>query len=226
MLFVSKLVILVYAGLTVSGLDADWAEFVSMGENNVGAYDTGKFKNRDHTPIEAFISVEPHKYYSGQTLKVQNDGGLFADRNHDFNCLQSLFGISPTFLSTASQDNLKCGDEVACDPHGDKPCCSPFGFCGNTNEFCTCMSTVSDKGKELGPCRDFREEPDVIIKKKGYDSYYKSGKNPLPITVFWKFPATITIWSFYFAVPEAQLSSAPLVYSIGKIMFGKTFTFT
>jgi len=158
-----------------------WAELLRTGENDVGAYDTGKLKKRDHTPIEAFIPVDPHMYYS---------------------------------------DNVKCGKEkhrrkeVVCDPYGKKPCCSPFGWCGNTNDFCTCLTTVSEKGDELGPCRDFRDDPSVIIKKQGYESYYKSGENPLPITLLWKFPDTITVSSFAFAVPSDQLDSAPLKYSL------------
>ena len=44
-----------------------WAELLRTGENDVGAYDTGKLKKRDHTPIEAFIPVDPHMYYSGPT---------------------------------------------------------------------------------------------------------------------------------------------------------------
>ena len=56
-------------------VDADWAGYLDNYTNNnnnnnndepeTGAYDTGKWRNRDHTPLEAFIPVEPHMYYSG-----------------------------------------------------------------------------------------------------------------------------------------------------------------
>ena len=30
------------------------------------------------------------------------------------------------------------GTQAECDPYSDKPCCSEFGWCGNTNNHCNC----------------------------------------------------------------------------------------
>ena len=56
-------------------VDADWAGLLADNNNNneereAGAYDSGEWKNRDHTPLEAFIPVEPHMYYTGIIIIV------------------------------------------------------------------------------------------------------------------------------------------------------------
>ena len=34
------------------------------------------------------------------------------------------------------------GPYAECDPESENPCCSPFGYCGDTDEHCKCNACI------------------------------------------------------------------------------------
>ena len=83
-----------------------------------------------------------------------------------------FYPSTPLTPQCLRKDGVKCGKEVACDPNGERPCCSPWGFCGHTTDHCDCLETITDEGKDLGPCRNFHTMTEKIVKKKGYVTSY------------------------------------------------------
>jgi mannosyl-oligosaccharide glucosidase len=72
----------------------------------------------------------------------------------------------------------RCGAEVAnplgsiaeCNPYSNDPCCSQFGWCGNSHDHCNCPQCV--KSKKLEDRKEFKEKKEIFSPHIGYVNLY------------------------------------------------------
>ena len=74
--------------------------------------------------------------------------------------------IHPTNISSRLHSEMRCGPEhegkdgnpALCDPKSDRPCCSEYHYCGNTDAHCTCEKCLDFRTPECDEAAQLRQE--------------------------------------------------------------------